>query len=173
MGLYTQEDYLPTSQEKVSIWYGANGSATEERQYPEAASQTFKRGDLVYLVSGQVTVAASAASNVAAGTKVLGIALKDASGTTGAAVPVAIANTNFRWSLPVTHATPASAVTASSQVGTAYELERTAAGKWAVPIDDTTNTKIVVSAIHPAYAVGEQYGWVEVRFLDAQVDVAQ
>jgi hypothetical protein len=166
---------LPTSQEKVSIWYGANGSPTEERQYPEAASQTFKRGDLVYLVSGLVTVAATAGvgNNVAAGTKVLGIALKDASGTTSAAVPVAIANANFRWTLPVTHATPASAVTANTQVGTAYELERTAAGKWAAPIDDTTNTKVVVTAIHPAYAVGEQYGWVEVRFLDAQVDVAQ
>jgi hypothetical protein len=166
---------LPTSQEKVNIWYGANGSATEERQYPEAASQTFKRGDLVYLSSGKVTVAATAGigNNVASGTKVLGIALKDASGATDTAIPVAIANPNLRWVLPVTHATPASGITAITEVGTAYELERTAAPKRAVPIDDTTNTKVVVTAIHPAYAVGEQYGWVEVRFLDAQVDVTQ
>ncbi|MFI5384808.1 MAG: hypothetical protein ACHQ50_01700 [Fimbriimonadales bacterium] len=166
---------MPTTQDKVNIWYGANGSETEERLYPEAASQTFKRGDLVYLASGLVTAAATAGvgNNVASGTKVLGIALKDASGATNTAVPVAIANPNLRWVLPVTHATPASGVTAVTEVGTTYELERTAAGKWAVPIDDTTNTKVVVSAIHPQYALGEQYGWVEVRFLDAQVDVAQ
>lgn len=164
---------MPTTQEKVNIWYGANGSETEERLYPEAATQTFKRGDLVYLSSGSVTVAAGAPANVASGTKLLGIALKDASGATGASVPVALANPNLRWVLPVTHATPASAATAITQVGATYELERTAAGKWAVPIDDTSNAKVVVTALHPAYAVGEQYGWVEVRFLDAQVDVAQ
>jgi hypothetical protein len=164
---------LPTTQDKVNIWYGANGSETEERLYPEAASQTFKRGDLVYLVSGLVTAAVAVGSNVASGTKVLGIALKDASGATNTPVPVAIANSNLRWVLPVTHATPASGVTAVTEVGAAYELERTAAGKWAVPIDDTTNTKVVVTAIHPQYPLGEEYGWVEVKFLDAQVDVAQ
>lgn len=166
---------MPTTQDKVNIWYGGNGSETEERPYPEAAAQTFKRGDLVYLVSGQVTAAASAGSNVAGATKLLGIALKDASGTTNAIVPVAIANPNLRWVLPVFAASSpgTNALTAITIVGSTYELNRAAAGKWGVDLLNNTNAKVVVTAIHPQYAVGEEYGWVEVRFLDAQVDVAQ
>lgn len=180
---------MPTAMDTVKIWYGANGSETEERWYPEASGQSFKRGDLVFLSSGSVTVAVATGSNVAGGTKVLGIALKDASTTPGQPVPVVIANPNLRWVLPVSTSSGGignSANVAASDIGTAYELSHIAAGKWAVDKNATANAKVVVTAIHPQYGIvnsatgsfsgvgsTEAFGWVEVRFLDAQVDVAQ
>ena len=163
---------MPTTQEKVNIWYGANGSEAEERQYPEAGSQTFKRGDLVYLVSGQVTAAAAVGANPT-NQLVLGIALCDATKTTGSPIPVAIANPNLRWVLPAYAASnPAvNAVTAIGDVGSKFELNRAAAGKWGVDRLNNTYAKVVVTAIHPAYAAGEEYGWVEVKFIDAQVSI--
>lgn len=58
-----------------------SGKALYVRSYPEAASQTFKAGELVTLSSGAVAAAAATGS-------VLGIALKDASGTAGTSIPV-------------------------------------------------------------------------------------
>lgn len=162
---------MPSAQEKVNRWYGANGQPLEIRYYPEAASQSAtKRGDLVYLSSGKVTVACAAGANPTT-EQILGILEADCTGTTDTMLPVAIANANLRWVLPVTHATAASAITAVTQVGTNYDVERTAAGKWAVAIDDTGNPKATVQSICPQYAVGEQYGWVEVAFIQAEVDV--
>jgi len=53
--------------------------------YPEAASQSFKKGQLVYLSSGKLTACASD------GTAILGIADADASGTTDTSLPVILA----------------------------------------------------------------------------------
>lgn len=164
---------MPSAMEKVNRWYGANGSPTEVRYFPEAASQTFKRGDLVYLVSGKVTVAAAVGANVGAIT-ILGIAEADATGTTDTMLPVAIANANLRWVLPMSTASGgigSSQVTAVTQVGSKYEVSRIAAAKWAVDVSANTNAMIVVTSIPPQYAVGEAWGWVECQFLDAAVDV--
>jgi hypothetical protein len=49
---------------------------------PEAASQSFKKGELVYLVSGAVTVCAADA------TAIYGIAMEDASGVTSADIVI-------------------------------------------------------------------------------------
>jgi len=103
-----------------------DGDPPDVAHYPEAASQTFKAGDLVTLSSGKVAVAVAASTTYAsadleAGT-VLGIALADATGVTGTAVPVAIANSRLLIPLLVLHGTPASAVTAVTQVGTAYDI---------------------------------------------------
>lgn len=59
-----------------------SGHAALIREYPEAASQSFKAGQLVYLASGKVTACASDA------TTILGIALSDASGTQDTSIPV-------------------------------------------------------------------------------------
>lgn len=57
--------------------------------YPEAASQSFKKGELVYLASGLLNVVVSSDTNIA-----LGIAMSDATGTTNNWMPVLLAHTD-------------------------------------------------------------------------------
>jgi hypothetical protein len=142
----------------------------EQIQYPEAASQTFKRGDLVYLVSGKVTVGANVGTLDSTGNVILGFAAADATGVTNTAIPVDIIDSQTRWVLPVAHATPGNAITAVTQSNQTFQLERTAIGKWSVPIDDATNPVVtVILSPHPKYAVGEQYGWVVVKFIATEL----
>ena len=131
-------------------------------EYPEAASQTFKMGDLVELVSGKVTQIVAAGNTAGSSDKVLGMAMRDASGTTDTAIPVVVANDATLFLLPVWHTTPGSAVTAVTDVGTAYALgHRTVSSvtNYVVTLDDTTDTHIVPVQIADDFAVGEQYGW--------------
>jgi hypothetical protein len=154
---------------------GGNGTV-RTLFYPEAASQTFKKGDPVYLVSGKVTVAVAYTSGdpVVAGTKILGHAAMDATGTTDSSIPVIIADEHVEFLLPIYHPTPASAITAITQVGVAYELYRaTISGNlgFGVDISETTDTKVVVQEIDATYPVGEQYGHVWVKYIPAQQDL--
>lgn len=64
---------------------GAGGEIPPIYVFPEAASQTYKAGSVVELVAGAVT----ACDNGAA--RILGIAQKDATGTTSADAPVQVA----------------------------------------------------------------------------------
>jgi len=140
---------------------------------PEAATQTFKRGDILGFTSGKLRCNVSAAANLdSSGDEVAGVALRDASGTTDADVPYVPLDTNVGLVLPVTHATPASAVTAVTQRGSTFCLERTAAGDWSVPIDDTSNPVCEIRDIDPTYAVGEQYGLVHIKIIAAERAVA-
>lgn len=61
-----------------------NQRALNIAHYPEAASQSFTIGELVYLASGAVTACATDTAQI------LGIALSAASGTTGTDIPVEI-----------------------------------------------------------------------------------
>lgn len=149
-----------------------NASATV-KYFPEAATQSFKRGDLVTLSSGKVAVAVAYTSGdpVASGTKILGIADKDASGTTDTSIPVIIADDKTEFLLPVFHPTAGSAVTAVTNVGVAYELYRaTVSGNlgFGVDISETTDTKVIPTEIDPTYPAGEQYGWFWCRVMQAQ-----
>jgi hypothetical protein len=54
-------------------------------KYPEAASQSFKQGEMVYLASGKVTICADNA------VVILGMANQDASGTTDTSIEVILA----------------------------------------------------------------------------------
>ena len=72
---------------------------------PEAASQTFKAGQFVYLVSGKVTVVASD------GTVIFGQALIDASGTEDTAILVLVPTNQTLFIMNVYHATLASGLT--------------------------------------------------------------
>ena len=142
-----------------------DGDPPDVAHYPEAASQTFKAGDLVTLSSGKVAVAVAASTTYASadleGGTVLGIALADATGVTDTAVPVAIANSRLLIPLLVLHGTPASAVTAVTQVGTAYDIAHytiNGVTTWGYTIDDTSASNIVIHNLDPNYPVGEQYG---------------
>lgn len=165
-----QEACVPTTIEKPRLWYRADGKPLEQRTYPEAATQSFKRGDHLYLSSGKLTAAVAAGAYLdSTGVKPIGIAERDASGQTDTPIPISIIDAQTRMVGPVTHATPASAITAITQPGSTFQLQRYAApgGGMNMPLDHTTNPVAVVTAVHPQYAVGEQYGWVEYRYISA------
>lgn len=160
---------MPTAIEEVRLWRTTDGSLPQQATYPEAASQSFKRGDAVYLASGKVTAAVAPGSNLAAsGNAVIGIAAHDASGTTNADCVVIINNDNLEICLPVTHATAASAITAITQIGVSYELENVTGKGYAYAIDDTSSPCWTPTEIAGQYAVGEQYGWAWGKFLRAE-----
>jgi len=125
---------------------------------PEAASQSFKEGQLVYLSSGKVTACASDQPLIA------GMALQDASGTEDTKIAVAIARPGVWFEMNVYHATPASAVTAVTDVGKKYGLY-VADNKCYCDKEDTVNTRFVVVALSPQDSVGDQYGRVFVEVL--------
>lgn len=142
--------------------------------FPEAASQTFKVGDIVLLnSSGQVAIGAAAGNDMTSASNVrfLGIAAQAATGTTNTSLKVHVMGAEDAWFLlPVEHATPASAVTAESQTyKTAstggYCLTHTSAGVWGVTIDTTSNPVVNIMEVSSDFPVGEQYGTVWVSAL--------
>lgn len=144
-----------------------DGGPAHIEVYGEAASQTFKAGDLVTLSSGLVAEAAAEGADVGAGT-ILGMALSPATGVTGSRVEVAVAGERTLFSLPVYHATPASAITATASIGAAtMDITRQTVGgvsSFAVDINDTSNANASLVNIDANYPVGEQYGryWVRI-----------
>lgn len=129
--------------------------------FPEAASQSFKAGEFVYLVSGKVTIISSTSQSVS---KIAGMALADASGTTDTALPVAIAEEGVLFELCVYHSTPASAITAITQVGVSYGLT-VSSNKHYVNIGDATYRRVKVKKISNKDDVGDRYGRLLVEVL--------
>jgi len=123
--------------------------------YPEAASQSFKKGEFVYLVSGKVTVVAY---GVAGSAKVLGMAMQDASGTTDTAIAVAIAEEGVMFEMNVT------TTTAITQVGASYGGS-ISSNKHSLAIADTTFKYFKVKDLSPQDAAGDTYGRVLVEVM--------
>lgn len=166
---------MPSTKEVLKCKFVPLGGARslDIQVFPEAATQTFKRGDVVGLTSGKVRCNISAGSNLTSSDdEVCGVALIDATGTTDTSIPVVRMNTNTGLILPVTHATPASGITAITDIGATFQLERTAAGDWSIPVDDTSNPVAEVVDIDPTYAVGEQHGWETIKIIAAERAVA-
>lgn len=136
-----------------------SGGAGITGVFPEAASQSFKAGEFVYLVSGKVTVCADDA------TSILGMAAHDASGTTNTNVIVYLAHPDNVFEANVYHSTPASAVTAITQVGVNYALQ-VDSNKSYVDIEDTSHDAFVVIGISEKDAVGDVYGRVHFQVLN-------
>lgn len=130
--------------------------------FPEAASSTFKVGDIVVVnSSGQVAIGAAAGNDMTNSVKFLGIAGEAASGTTNTNIKVYVpAASDAHFLLPVEHATAASAVTAETQVDETFVLTHTTAGVWGVAIDTTTNACVKIMDISDDYAVADQHGTV-------------
>lgn len=137
-----------------------SGASPQIVKVPEAASQSYKAGEFVYLASGKATACADDA------TTILGMAAHDATGTTDADAFVYAANTDTVFEANVYHSTAASAITAITQVGVNYALQ-VDSNKAYVDIEDTTNDAFRVIAISSKDNVGDQYGRVEFQVLDA------
>lgn len=140
-----------------------DGPVTRLR-FPEAASQSFKAGDLVILSSGKVAISVAAGNSLDTDTKILGMALEPATGVTDTMVSVLVFLGSVSMDLPVYHGTPASAVTAVANNGTAYALYHSSTGGFMVDLSNTTKPNVRQVTISPRYPVGEQYGIVTVTF---------
>ncbi len=105
-----------------------SGNSPQVLMFPEAASQTFKRGEFVYLVAGKVTEVGDAPGII------LGMAAQDASATTDTNIAVYIANEDTIFELnKVSNSSTAStggtaAATAVTDVGALFNLHRDTTG---------------------------------------------
>lgn len=132
----------------------------------EAASQSFKKGDLLKVADGAVTIGATAGNDFTSSSTIFcGIANEDASGVTAAEIEVLVPmDVTAQMSLPVEHATPGSAVTAVGLINDTYVLTNISATEgWGVAIDTTTNAIVRVMDIDPDYPVGDVNGYVWVK----------
>lgn len=148
------------AQVAVRVVKTISGNSPMIRYYPEAASQSFKAGQFVYLSSGKVTVCSDDASSI------LGLAVSDATGVTDSECAVYIANTDTIFEGNVYHSTPASAVTAITQVGEQYAL-KVLSNKCYVDIEDTSHDAFQIVSLSERDAVGDQYGRVQFQVIDS------
>lgn len=150
---------------QIERFYAVKGGTDNSVQmFPEAASQTFKAGDLVTLSSGSVAALATADGAITSSNNtVLGVALADATGVTSTQIPVKVVDDETLVLLPVYHATAASAIPNNATVGASYQLRRQDA-KYAIAIDQTSNPVAIVADKIPGNGA-EQYGAVWVKIL--------
>jgi hypothetical protein len=128
--------------------------------FPEAESQTFKRGQFVYLSSGYVTACADDAVSI------LGMAAEDANDDSAAGtheISVALAESHAIFEANVYHGTPASAVTAITTpcngANSVFALQ-VDSNKCYVDLEDTGHDAFLVIGLSPKDAVGDTYGRV-------------
>lgn len=142
-----------------------NGSNPEIATFPEAASQGFKKGEMVYLVSGYVTEFTDTIDD--GSTRFLGFAAEDSHNSTAGAynVKVWVANSFNKFLGSVGTGSSATSVSNATMTGTAYPF-----------YFDTTNSIVQVNVAAPAgnvhaarvidrykgpnHAWGDTYGWV-------------
>ena len=93
--------------------------------FPEAASQSFNAGDLVYLASGRVTICTGTAQGALG---IFGVACRDGITSTGTAypdTPVMVITPEQEWrAYPATSVVPATGLDA----GVGYKLPQASAG---------------------------------------------
>lgn len=116
--------------------------------FPEAASQSFKAGEFVNLVSGKLT-ALSATPQLQG--KIAGMAMQDATGTTDTAIAIAVAEEGVLFEM---NGTTTSAIT---QAGGAYGITITS-NKHYVNTADTSYRKVKVKDLSDKDAAGDTYG---------------
>lgn len=142
--------------------------------YPVTAAQTFVVGDWVYLTSNKLSICA-AASNDVGNIKIMGRALANAAdvlanaaGTPVAQCPVEVTQDNDEFLFAMYSATPASAITAVTDIAATFPL-RNQAGQWVLNIDNqSTNDRVIVTERDVTYPNGAQYGWNWGKILVAQ-----
>lgn len=162
-----------------SMLVGTAGTDTkdggEEPLYKEAAAQTYKAGDLVYIdSSGLIAICTNAANRL--NSEILGQAMKDATGTTDAPVYVRVIRPSDIYLMNVFHSTKASATITQTRLGEVYGIILNS-GKWHVDVENTTvedattalaKVRVIgfpsrVNGV--ANAINDIYGFVAVQFL--------
>jgi hypothetical protein len=128
----------------------------EIRWFPEAAGQSFKKGEFVFInMSGQAEVCASDPAGIA------GMAEADASGETNKAIPITIAKRGQQFTLHVTNA-GSPVATAQSYVGKQYSLY-VASNRHYCDVGDSSNKRLVVDDLANDDVVADTNGRVIVE----------
>ena len=138
----------------------------------EADSQTFVAGDLVYPDDSVTADVDNKCLKICGAdpAKIGGIALKAATNvTTGnIEIPIEPINSEDTYQMNIYHATPASAILNSVQIGDTYEIIRATVSSviaWCVDMAATTNIRVIVVGKHPSDAGTDLYGRALVKFL--------
>lgn len=137
-----------------------SGNSPEVGYFPEAAGQSFKSGQFVYLNNGKVTACADDA------TVILGLAVHDASGVEDQDVAVHLANEDTIFEMNVYYDGDGDADDAVdiTQVGGEYALV-VVSNKCHVDISDTSNKAFLIRRISPRDSAGDIYGRVHLQVL--------
>lgn len=160
--------------------YGAaNPEVFYDTNIVVAANETFVAGDLVTITPGTGTIA----EYVANGANISGIALEDA--VVGSPIKIQLINPGDVFIANVYHATPASSVTAITELGVTYAAASSAAGIWGPSLATTTDTDAVLKIIGFVYgpdtdssgvpynkAIGDTNGEVYCTFVPNTIDTA-
>lgn len=139
---------MPTNLEKMSY----KGGPKTIHTYPEAASQTFKRGDPVVLSSGKVALA-TVASSLVTSTDLLGFAEIDATGVTDTDIPVMIPGNGTMFIACLANGA-AKAAWSNSYAGVAYDMRTnasitTGALGYCVDVGSTVTANAEIVAVVP------------------------
>lgn len=154
------------------------GPSGKHTTYVEAASQSWKSGDLIFMNdASNMTICGEDGSGHYLTGPIAGQAMGNASGTTGAKVHFAVIRPTDKFIMNVYHGTAASAVTAKTQIGDHLAVRHNSS-RWMADIENTAedgSTAIAVVKVigfplwHPLLnvpvAIGDIYGLVEVQFL--------
>jgi len=143
--------------------------------FAEAASQTFKQGDLVGIdTNGRVVILVAAGSNwdSTSSTLMLGIALNDASNLAAASttknIAVQIVTKDNPISLPYWSSTATNAEQQDVIQGKVFVI-RNVGGIFVVNFDTTANPVVVVRNTNKDYAAADQYPVIDVNVIAAMV----
>lgn len=135
--------------------------------YKEAASQSFKAGDLVTLSGGKVAALATSDGDVtSAGNKVLGMALKDASGVTDTLIPVVPATDDTWFLLGAYNAAAGSAKPSNIAIGEKTTIRRQG-GVYGVNVPAAGSNQNVQVVAKESVEEETKYGPVWVKVLAA------
>ena len=178
--------YFGNSMNASPIFVGGE----EYPHFKETASQAYIAGGLVYLDTNG-TVATCTLSTDRLNSQILGTAVKAATGTTGDDVYIRVILPSDIYCMQVHHGTEASAVTAQTQLGAIFGVDRqTVTGNgtslWCVNIEDAVtgadaNLQRVRCVGFPLKnpfdaggltrpAIGDVYGLMLVQFLPSAAD---
>lgn len=136
----------------------ADPNHIDVKHHPEADSQTFVEGDLVYLNANRVTICGADPAEI------LGVAMRDG------------ANDTNNRNIPVQRITPAGYFTMNVKSGasdhvlvdanimTAYGIRRDAAGQWVVDVSDTTNKRVRIVEPDEGAVIGDTNARCIVQF---------
>jgi hypothetical protein len=144
----------------ASVVKTISGNSPQVMVYPEAASQSFKTGELVYLVSGKVTECGNDP------TMILGMAAQDASGTTNTPIAVYIANTDTIFEFnKVSNAGGSgtggtAAATAYTDVGSFMSIYRDTTNNWVHAGSTTGAGRLICLDLSDKNTVGDTGGRV-------------
>lgn len=123
----------------------AEHGGPEEPYYKETASQTYVVGDLIYLdANGTIAVATTATVGGVSqlNSAILGLPNAAATGTTGAKVKFQAITPTQTYVMNAYHSTKASAVFTQSQLGTRFNIVKSAAGLWHVDVKNAVSIAV-------------------------------